>query len=382
MQKIILALSFIFLFIPIKMSFANDYSNDYPNNQIYKSLEKENKVLELRKKLPNETLKNLENIGIDGTSLENISKIQPTNILSLITSQIKNTFKKIIKPILLTITIILLCSIFKNFSSEFNKKFSNDIINLICVLTLSIFIVNPIINTINCISNVLRLSCKLLLCYIPIISGLMLSNGKVLSSYVHSNFLVGFANLVLQISSVFFIPILNLLLAFAVVASITSYTNLYCLYINFLKITKIVLGLLVTIFIGFFSMKVTVNLAMEDAGTRSLKFLLGSCVPIVGKALGEATSTIKSCINVLKSGTSLFFTISMFITFLPQIVECILWYLTANICSSIGEIFDIKCTQKLLKSIAEIMSVLIVMILCFLVIIIASTIVVVKTAES
>ena len=72
----------------------------------------------------------------------------------------------------------------------------------------------------------------------------------------------------------------------------------------------------------------------------------------------------------------------MFITFLPQIVECILWYLTANICSSIGESFGVKSAQKLLKSTAEIMSVLIVMILCFLVIIIASTIVVVKTAEN
>lgn len=382
MKKIILVLSFIFLCLPIKISFADNYANVFSNNQIYKSLEKENKVLQLREKLPNETLKNLENIGINGTSLENINKIQPKNTLNLITSQIKKAFKKIIKPILLATTVILLCSIFKNFSSEFNKKFSNNVINLICVLTLSIFIVNPIINTINCISNVLRLSCKLLLCYIPIITGLMLSSGKVLSSYVHSDFLVGFANLILQISSVFFIPILNLLFAFAVVASITNYTNLFCLYINFLKIIKIILGLMVTVFIGFFSIKTTVNLAMEDAGTKSLKFLLGSCIPIVGKALGEATSTIKSCINVLKSGTSLFFTISMFITFLPQIIECVFWYLTANICSSIGESFGVKSAQKLLKSTAEIMSVLIVMILCFLVIIIASTIVVVKTAEN
>lgn len=376
MKKIILALLFILISVPSGIIFADTSFND-----TYKSLEKENKVETFKNELPNETLKNLENIGINEISLEKINKIKPDNALGLITAQVKDVFKKITKPIMFAIAVIIICAMFKDFSPDFNKDFSSNIINLICVLTLSVLIVNPIINTMNCISNIFRLSCKLLICYIPIVTGLMLSSGQILSSYVHSTFMVGFANFMAQISSVFFIPVLNLLMAFAIVSSISNYANLFCLYLNLLKIIKIILGLLVTVFIGFFSVKVTVNLAMEGAGTKSLKFLLGSCVPVVGKALGEAASTIKGCINVLKSSTSLFFIISTFVTFLPSVIECTLWCLTANICSAIGESFGINNAHKLLKSTAEVMSVILVAILCFLVVIIASTIIVMKTAE-
>lgn len=372
MKKAILALILVLVLVPIGPCFANDL------DEIYKSQIKSSEIQSLKSELPNETLKNLESIGVNEVSLKKTNEIKPKGIFNLVKAEVKNNFKKIIKPILLVTVVIIICAMFKSINPEFNKNFSSGIVNLVCVLTLSAIIIIPIMSTINYVSGIFKLASNFLFCYIPVITGLMLSNGQVLSSYVHSTFMVGLANVITQISSNFLVPFLKLLLAFAILAPISSYANLFRLHLGILKLIKIILGLLVTVFIGFFSIKANINFALEGAGTKSLKFLLGSCVPVVGRALGDATSAIKSCMYVLRGSASTFCIVSIVIMFLPSLVQCVLWYVTVNMCAILCRSLNVEKIAEFLKSTAEIMSVVLTVILCFLVTIIAATVVVMK----
>ena len=339
------------------------------------------KVNDMLKTIPVDTMKKLEYLGFHGPhpiKLQNSQK----NPFYLIKDTAQDCLKKITKPLMLLAVIMGICSIISNTFPGFSKTFSSDITNLICTLSMATVLVLPFSETIKYVSDIFKISGKMLLCYIPVITGIMVSSGQHLTSSVNSTFLIGFANFILQTSSTMFVPILNTILAFACICAVTSQIDFSGIFLAISKAIKISLGILVTIFVGFFSIKASVNLAAEGAGTKALRFLLGSCVPIVGKALSDAASTIRGSINLLKTSTCAFFVASLIITFLPALIQCLIWHLTTSLCSSVGESLQLNKISKFLKNLTEITGIMIILIICFLAIIISSTLLVMKSANN
>ena len=362
-------------------SYFDFQSTKEQSNKICEEYAKLFKVNDMLKTIPVDTMKKLEYLGFHGPhpiKLQNSQK----NPFYLIKDTAQDCLKKITKPLMLLAVIMGICSIISNTFPGFSKTFSSDITNLICTLSMATVLVLPFSETIKYVSDIFKISGKMLLCYIPVITGIMVSSGQHLTSSVNSTFLIGFANFILQTSSTMFVPILNTILAFACICAVTSQIDFSGIFLAISKAIKISLGILVTIFVGFFSIKASVNLAAEGAGTKALRFLLGSCVPIVGKALSDAASTIRGSINLLKTSTCAFFVASLIITFLPALIQCLIWHLTTSLCSSVGESLQLNKISKFLKNLTEITGIMIILIICFLAIIISSTLLVMKSANN
>lgn len=355
-------------------------SNEIRQNNVYEEQAQIFRVGSMLKSTPKSTLERLELLGFSDPSFKKIKKADSKNFFFIIADIASGCLKKMFKPLTIMLVIMAICSIFKNLSSECSKNFSSDLTNIICIISMSLSLIFPFSETILYVSNIFKISCKLLLCYIPVVTGITISSGQCFTSFINSTFLIGFANFILQISSKSLVPILNALLAFACICAVTSYIDFSGIFISISKALKILLGILVTVFVGFFSMKISVNLAAEGAGTKALKFLLGSCVPVVGKALSDAASTIKGSLNLLKTSTCTFFIASMVMTFLPALVQCLLWYVTTLVCASVGESLQLGEISKFLKNLTEITGIIITLIICFLTVIIVSTLIIMRSA--
>ena len=60
-------------------------------------------------------------------------------------------------------------------------------------------------------------------------------------------------------------------------------------------------------------------------------------------------------------------------TFLPILLQTVMWYLAVNLSSALGEMLGVKPVAQILKSASATLGVLIAVILCFALLIIIST---------
>ena len=96
-------------------------------------------------------------------------------------------------------------------------------------------------------------------------------------------------------------------------------------------------------------------------------------MPVVGSALSDAFVATQGYMKLLKTTVSAFGILAALLTFLPVLLQTALWYFTVNITSAVGEMLGVKQVASILKSASATLGVLIAVILCFALLFVIST---------
>ena len=372
MKKVFLFIFYILIFIAIPDNLVFAHNNDLVKG-LYEEQLKESKADEIRDLLPSETLKDLDDIGVNSFDFKDLINIKFTDILRKVFDVSKTKVPYILKPISFIFAIILLNAIFTTFESSFNKNSLNGVIGLVSNLCLSMTLISPICEIIKNADLVISNVSKLLAGYIPIMGGIILASGKNITAFSYSSFMILVGNLFSNISTNLLVPFLNCYLAFGLSTSLSSKLNLTNLNNWFLKTIKWILGLITSIFVGSLTIKSIVANSTDFINNKTMKFLFSGCIPIVGSAIGDAFSTVYGCINLLKSGVGAFFILALIFIFLPIILECSMFIISINFCSSFGEIFGLDRVSKILNNAINVLKVLLAIIIFLLVVLVVTT---------
>jgi len=79
----------------------------------------------------------------------------------------------------------------------------------------------------------------------------------------------------------------------------------------------------------------------------------------VGNSLGEAFSTIRSCLHLLKSTLGGFGILATALIVLPPLLECVAWTLGLSLCVMASEMFGLTTLTTLLKAAQSVVKTLI-----------------------
>lgn len=245
-------------------------------------------------------------------------------------------------------------------------------VGTLCVCTLFI---QPIVSCISDAADVLKAASTFLLACVPVLSGIMVAAGQSASAGVYHMLVTAAGNVVSSFASFVLVPLMNIFLALSIVSSISPGINLngFCSALN--KVIKWIMGLGMTLFTGLVTMHSVVASSADTTGIRTAKFVVGSFVPVVGSALGEALNTVSSCIKTLKAGVGAFGLLAGLFLFLPVLAECVLWILTLILCSGVSQIFNLDEITGLLKASADVVSTLAAILLCCMTVLIITTVV-------
>lgn len=373
MKKIIFLTIFtiFFFFVQSLNSFALDNKNKIYDEQL--QISKANTLIE---SLPKDVTEDLNSIGIKSVDWNDILSIKGKDLIKKIFDTIALKSPKVLGTLSFIIAIILLTALISGFENSFNKKSLGGVISIISNLCISMTIVTPVCKLIENASFVISSVSKLLVCYVPIMCGIMVASGQNISAFSYSSIMIILGNIYTQISKYLLIPFLNCFLALSLSTSLSTKLNLSSLNACFLKFTKWVLSFIVSIFFGTLSIKSIVGNTADSFNNKTMKFLLSGCVPIVGSTLGDAFSTVKGCVNLLKSGVGAFFILAIFFIFLPIILECSIWIISINLCNSFGEIFGLGKVIKILKNVLDVLKILLAVIISLLIILVVSTVII------
>lgn len=371
MKKVLFLMIFL-LMLPCKVATC---TQSY-DKKVYDEQLENSGAHKLFDELPNEVKSSLDGLGLDGVDFSKIMDVKPEIVLESILGTVKRKLPGPMKSISMILAVILLNAIFTAFKVSLGDRPLAAVLDVVSTLCVCMIIVAPVVEFVGRAVTVIRGATTFLLSYIPIMVGIMVASGQAFSSAVFSSMMITLGDVIAHLSSSFFVPLLNIFLAISVVCAISPRFRFAGLCELFSKVVKWVLGFVMTIFSGILTTKSLLGATADSVNSKAMKFILGSFVPVVGGALGDAFLTVQGCVKILKSGVGAFFIIAVGFIFLPVVVECIVWSFAVNFCAIAGDIFELSNASNLLRNIGKVMSTLMAVILCIMAVLIISTVIV------
>ena len=327
----------------------------------------------IKQNIPPETEKDLESIGINPNRPQDIQNFNITKIFEFIFSKSLILIKTPIKIFINCLVIIILCSLFKSFKSTTCGTSLNGSLGVLTAICSCAIVITPIITCITSISKTIKGFSNFMLCYIPIFAGIIAMSKGVISSIGYNSTIFIIAQVVSSITADFLLPITGSFLALSISASINESFNISALTSAIKKVVIFSLSLLSTIFVGVFTIQSTIASNADTVGVKTAKFLSGSFIPIIGSALGDAIASIVGGLNIIKSAVGGLGILICIITLLPPILNVSFFIIFTSFATEISKALEINTMAKALGSIKDCLSILLAFLVCYGILIISTT---------
>lgn len=209
-------------------------------------------------------------------------------------------------------------------------------------------ILDPLIECMYKMSSVLQGTNQFMTCYIPIFAGILAMGGHPTAGMGYQMLLFSVVQGVSAVVSSVLLPMLFFYLAICLVSAVGDGMGLGETAAFLKKAVSWILGILVTVVVGFLTVQSLVAGNADNVTTKAAKFMISSAVPVVGGALSEALSTVKGCVSLLRSSVGYFGIFIVVATFLPLLLELVLWSLLTKLGSLCAQLFSFKQLSGLL----------------------------------
>lgn len=368
MKKLIFFLiSIIFLIYPVR-------AETMPTENIYEEQFKLSGAEKLADSLPKETGGVLDKIGVSGENWSEITKLTPQALFGEVLNQGKQKAAGPFAALAPVVAVILLNAVIENVGGSLGNPRISRVVTAVSAICICSCIVSPLIKSISSMAVVIKCAAGFMLCFIPVMTGIMIASGQSISAASYHVTMLVAGQVISQIAANFLVPVMSAALGLSVISSISPRLKLNSLSASLHKIIKWVLGFSTSTFTGLLTLQSIVSSSADSMGSKTVKFALSSFVPIVGSALGDALGTVQGCIKLLKSGVGAFGMLAGGAIFLPLILECGIWIIFLNACSSIGDMFELTRISGLLKASGRTMSTMLAIILSCMMILVVSTV--------
>lgn len=363
-----IVLFFIFLtFFPLKIYATDDYIEEkyYEINSIEISGNAGDFISE-------------NDISVSET--EGIMNITPQMIFEYMWQNFKSSLSKPFR-MLVTIFIVVILATFSEGICDISKKSGmTRVYNMLCVIACIGAVIYYIKDSLYQAMQTIEDSGVFMLSYIPVFSGVVATSGGVTTATTYQLIVVFAAEMFVSLSSEIIMPLLSLCLSAGIVEAINPSVSLSGIVKGISKSVKIIMGLSLTVFSGLITVQSIVGTATDSVALRTGKFVVSNLVPVVGNAVSDAYSTVKGSIGILRNSTGTFGVIAIFLIVVPPIISVFSTTLCIYIGEIVADVFSVKPISSFLKTAYNTMSVCLSVIICFAMMFIISTTIIMMVA--
>ncbi len=325
----------------------------------YDELFENSGAAELTEYLPDETIEDLENAGIASASEENMTEIDISNILSSVMSITAEESKQplrvgaaIIAAVLLT---VLLGGLRDSMADTATAKTAYTAVSVFAALTALEPLLRYFTDVIAAIENANNFEKG----FIPVFAAVLAASGQTVTAAGSAGAILTVSEIVSGVLVGAVVPFIRILAAVSSVTAAIPELGLDSVVAFAEKCIKWLMGILATVLVAALTVSGMVTAGADTVAGKTVKFVVSGSVPIIGGAVGEALSSVRSCIALLKTSVGAFGIIACGYIFLPVIIRGVLWRLTLELCASTAEIFGAGTVSKFLRSLSAAVGMLI-----------------------
>ncbi|MEG0615344.1 MAG: hypothetical protein RR540_06260 [Oscillospiraceae bacterium] len=331
-------------------------------------------------KVPNDANEFMQEHNISISEPSGAIEITPKDVFLYIWNSFKDKLSAPIRLLGMLLAVVLLASLIEGLGDNPQNEGMSKIYNMISILVCVGVISGEIFNSIRLTTETIGTGSDFMASYIPIFSSIIAASGSITSAGSYSVILLAATEVFAQIAKNFLTPLLGLMLALSVVEAINPTISLTGLTNCLKKITTVGLGLVMTVFVGLLTIQSIIGTSVDTVAVKAGKFVVSSFVPVVGSAISDAYTAIKGSLGVLRGGVGIFGIIALFLTTVPSIISVIAVQAAVYIAGLAAEIFNIKQLNSFLKNTSSILSIAVSILICFTLMLIISTTIVMMVA--
>lgn len=328
--------------------------------------------------LSDEARDSLTAIGADSADANSLQGLSPESIFGQLGTVAARQAAQPLRALIHITAVLLIGAMLSACRSSLSSD-TGDTLNTAAALCISAAVAAPAVSVIAQAQTVIIAASNLMLAYVPVMAVLLAAGGSVVGSgsYYASVLMTGEG--AAQLCSRVIVPFLNMFLGLSVVSGITPQIQLGGVMALVSRFFKWLLGFAMAVFSAVIGAKQLLSNAIDSASGRAVRFAVSSFVPVVGGALADAYKTVQGSISLLKSGVGVFVILAVAFTFLPVLLQCLLWSAALYVGRLSAEVLNLPQAGRLLDGLAAVFSAMIAMLLCVTAIFIIATAVVLLT---
>ena len=310
--------------------------------------------------------------GADCVNVDSLSGLSFESILGQIAEMAGEQSGAPLKGLVSITAILLICSMISAYKGSLSQD-TGAILNTAGALCIGCAVALPAVSLISQANAVITASSNLMLAYVPVMAALLAAGGSIAGAGSYYAAVLAAGEGVLQLSSRAVSPFLNMFLGLGIVSGVTPNINLGGFSAMLGKALKWLLGFSMTVFTAVLGIRQVLSGAADTVSSRAVRFAVSSFVPIVGSALSDAYRTVQGSVGLLKSGLGVFVIIALGFTFLPLLIQGVMWSFSLWLGKAAAEALSLDQSAKLLGALGSVMGAVISVMLCVMTVYIIST---------
>lgn len=328
---------------------------------------------ELPGALPEEAKGLMEENGLDEIDYKALLALTPEDFFRQIWSIIKERARRPLAVFGMLLGTVILCAMLESMKTAMGDSSLSGVFSTVSVLCVAAAIAQPLVDCITYTAASIRECATFIAAFIPVFASVVTVAGQPATAGVYTGLLFMACQIVSHVVAETLVPLMGVYLAFCIAGNLAPGIRVSSVAKAVKQAVCWALGLLLTLFVSLLSIQTLVASGGDQVVSKTAKFLLGSFVPVVGSALGDAFAAAQGYLKLLKTSVGAFGILAALLTFLPVFLQTVLWYLAVGAAGAVGELLDVKQAAEILKSAAATLGILMAVILCFALLVIVST---------
>lgn len=253
-------------------------------------------------------------------------------------------------------------------NSSVNSVFT--VITVVCSVSV---VIDSVSRCVNAAVASLKGINTFMLSYIPVYSSIIITSGSPSGGTAYYVTLFTLCEVITLIANKIFLPLMSIVMAISIVEAINPSFSFCHIAESLKKLVKWLLGAMMTVFVGILSVQSIIGVSSDTVGMKAAKFAVSTFVPVIGGAVSDAYSTVRSSMGIIRSGIGgIGIIIIMFIALQPIILSALLKLVTM-ICAIIAEVLGERELAHLMNSTSSVVSMCLSTVVCVSLVFIIST---------
>jgi stage III sporulation protein AE len=330
----------------------------------------------LNDNLPDSVNDYLEENDLSVKNTEKMTSITPKDVFAYVWEQFKIRISLPLKTLAGIIGVILISSLAGSLSDTITDKSLTKVYNIISVIIAVNVICAPVSECIADAADTLNSGGEFMIGYIPVFTGITASAGNVTSAMSYSAVIIMASEAAVQLASNYIMPVLSICMALGVVEAVNPSFSLSGITAGIKKAASVMLGFVMTIFVGLLTVQSIVGASADTIGVKAAKFMVSNFVPVIGGAVADAYSTLRTSLGLLRGGVGFIGIISISLLVLPVVLEVVAMKAAIFIGEILTDMFGLAQLKILMKNTSQLLTLTVSILICFFVILVFSTTVV------
>ncbi|MBO4339174.1 MAG: hypothetical protein J5877_04575 [Clostridia bacterium] len=303
--------------------------------------------------LDEETKEMLGDLGIDEISSEDVFKVSPKKIITCLLNVISGKLSVVLKLFFNLAVILIIQSVTKSLSND-DK---NQIADITFTLLLTTAAAVPAFKAVTLACSQIMTCSSFMLSFIPVYVLLLSSSGNITSAINFNTLLFSASQFIVHISRDALLPLSGVLMSVNIASAINPVLPLNSVTSTLKKAVTVILTFISTLFIGFLSFKGTIASSVDALTVRSIRTVSGSLIPFIGSSVADAYSSVLGSLKLINNCFGFLGILTVCIIVLPVIIELLMYWLAFHFASMTAEMLNCE-SKKLLLNIADIISII------------------------